>query len=78
MKKVLLTLAIAGMTTMGAFAGNHDKGCNGKGCHCKGNCKTEKCTMKCCTGGKKACKDPKCMKNGKCTKTDKAADKSAK
>ncbi len=73
MKKLFLAVAIVGMTSLSAFAGN-DGGCKGKGCTCTGSCKDEKCTMKCCTGGdKKACtKDSKCTKDGKCTKDTKA------
>ena len=70
MKKLFLAAAIVGMS-LTAFAGNGG-GCKGKGCTCTGNCKDDKCTMKCCTGGdKKDCKDSKCMKDGKCVKDSK-------
>ena len=79
MKKLLFTLALVGMTgfmAQPAFAG--DGGCKGKGCTCTGNCKDDKCTMKCCGGGKD---DKTCTKDGKkctkdCTKDTKSTEKS--
>jgi len=63
MKKILLTLAIAGMTSFGAFAGTH---------HHHG-CKKNHCTKACCMGGKTM------LKHGKtATDNSKTIKKSAK
>jgi len=78
MKRILLTLAIAGMTAFAAqpvLAGN---GCNGKDCTCKGSCKDNKCTMSCCGGDKKDCKkgDKNCTKD--CKKDSKSTTTTTK
>jgi len=69
MKKIIFTLALAGMTAfmaVPAIAGNG--GCKGKDCTCSGSCKDNKCTMACCSGkDDKACKkgDKNCTKDCK-------------
>ena len=78
MKKLLFAaslIAMTGFIAQPAFATNHgDKGCKSKNCTCKGNCKDDKCSKACCTGGK-SCKkgDKACTKD--CKKGDKMGDK---